>query len=209
MKYKLVIFDFDGTLADSLAFFMETINLLADQYKFKKITSKEADTLRGLDAKEVLHHLGLPLWKTPLVANSFREIMASKVDQISLFKDVPQMLQKLSDRGIILAIVTSNSLENVHRILTNDLVQLIDDLECGTSLFSKQRRLKNILRKVNTVSLDEVIYIGDEIRDMDAASAAGISFGAVCWGYTHADALIARAPTMIFSSVDDIAEKLT
>lgn len=56
MKYKLVIFDFDGTLADSLAFFMETINLLADRYKFKKITSSEADALRGLDAKAVLHN---------------------------------------------------------------------------------------------------------------------------------------------------------
>lgn len=134
--------------------------------------------------------------------------MASKADQISLFKDVPQMLQKLSDQGISLAIVTSNSVDNVTRILTNDLVQFIDYFECGTSLFSKQKRLKNILRKVSNVKTNEIIYIGDEIRDMDAASAVGISFGAVCWGYTHAEALMARAPTLIFSQIDDITEKL-
>ena len=207
MKYKLVIFDFDGTLADSFPFFMATINLLADRYKFKKIGSNDTDTLRGLGAKAVLQHLGLPLWKTPLVANSFRKMMAKQADQISLFEGIPKMLRSLSDQGASLALVTSNSLQNVNRILTTELFNLIDYAECGTSLFSKQRRLNNILKKAS-INHHEVIYIGDEIRDMEAASAEEISFGAVCWGYTHAEALIARSPTLVFSQIDEIVEKL-
>ena len=53
-----------------------------------------------------------------------------------------------------------------------------------------------------------VISIGDEMRDMDAARAAGIAFGGVAWGYADPDALRARGPDAWFETMDDIARTL-
>lgn len=208
MKYKLAIFDFDGTLADSFPFFLATVNELADIHKFKRIDSAELDTLRRYSAREMLAHVGLPLWKAPLVGRSFKQIMAGKIDQIPLFAGVHAMLRALNESGITLSIATSNAYENARHVLTPEITDLMVHPQCGTSLFGKSARLRNILRHTG-VRPTEAILIGDEIRDMEAAQSEGIHFGAVTWGYTSADALIARSPAEVFASVEEIATKIT
>ena len=207
MKYKLAIFDFDGTLADSFPFFLDTVNELADIHKFKRIESSELDTLRRHSAREMLAHVNLPLWKAPLVGRSFKRIMAGKIDQIPLFAGVENMLRALNENGLALSLVTSNAFENVRRVMKPENMDLMVHPECGTSLFGKPSRLRNILRQTG-VQPSEAIYIGDAIRDMDAATCEGIHFGAVTWGYTSADALIERSPAEVFAAVAEIVTKI-
>jgi len=207
MKYKLAIFDFDGTLADSFPFFLTTVNELADIHKFKRIDSAELDTLRRHSAREMLAHVGLPLWKAPLVGRDFKRIMATKINQIRMFAGVETMLRALDERSVVLSVATSNAYENVRHVLTPEITDLMAHPQCGTSLFGKSARLRNILRHTG-IRPDEAIFIGDEIRDMDAAHSEGIDFGAVTWGYTSADALAARSPAEVFSSMDEIVEKI-
>jgi len=126
MKYKLAIFDFDGTLADSFPFFLNTVNELADAHKFRRIDIADIETLRRHSARNMLNHLGLPLWKIPVVARSFKAIMAKKIDQVPLFAGAENMLHALSRNGVVLSLVTSNSYENVCRILNPKNMDLID-----------------------------------------------------------------------------------
>ena len=207
MKYKLAIFDFDGTLADSFPFFLTTVNELADVHKFKRIDSAELDTLRRYSAREMLAHVGLPLWKAPLVGRDFKRIMAGKIDQIPLFAGVETMLRTLHENGVALSVATSNAYENVRNVLTPEITDLMVYPQCGTSLFGKPSRLRNILRQTH-IQPNEAIFIGDELRDMDAAQSEGIHFGAVTWGYTSADALVARSPAEVFYSMDEIVKKI-
>ena len=100
MKYKLDIFDFDGTLAESFSFFLATVNEPAYVYKFKRIDSAKLDTLRRHSAREMLAHVGLPLWKAPLVGRRFNQFMAGKIDQIPLFAGVDAMLRKATPTRI-------------------------------------------------------------------------------------------------------------
>ncbi len=207
MKYKLAIFDFDGTLADSFPFFLTTVNELADIHKFKRIESSELDTLRRCSAREILAHVGLPLWKAPLVGRNFKQIMAGTIDQMPLFAGVETMLRALHENGVALSVATSNAYEIVRHVLTPEIADLLVHPQCGVSLFGKSSRLRNILRQTG-IRPDEAIFIGDELRDMDAADGEGIHFGAVTWGYTSADALAERSPAEVFASVDEIVDTL-
>jgi len=208
MKYKLAIFDFDGTLADSFPFFLNTVNELADAHKFRRVDIADIEILRRYSARNMLNHLGLPFWKIPVVGRSFKAIMAKKIDQVPLFAGVEDMLHALSRNGVVLSLVTSNSYENVRRILHPKNMDLMVYHQCGTSLFGKPSRLKSILRKTG-IPRSEAIYIGDEIRDLEAAHNENIHFGAVSWGYTRADALIEYSPTEIFSCMDEIVKKIS
>lgn len=208
MKYKLAIFDFDGTLADSFPFFLSTVNELADAHQFRKVDIADIDTLRGYDAKRLINHLGLPLWKVPFVGKDYKNRMADKVNQISLFAGVEDMLQSLSSSGILVSLVTSNSFNNVSRVLNSAIMELMVHPQCGATLFGKRPKLKAILQKTGIHS-SQAIYIGDELRDLQAANAENMDFGAVAWGYTRVDALAERSPAAIFYSVKQIVERVT
>ena len=109
MKYKLIIFDFDGTLADTYPWFTQVLNEVADKYKFKKVAESEYEKLRGYDTNEILQYLGVPLWKMPMIANHMRKLMYKDIHQISLFEGIDNLLHCLSNKGVILAVVSSNS----------------------------------------------------------------------------------------------------
>ena len=205
MKYKLIILDFDGTLANTFHWFVKNIRAVADKYGFKKIRNDEVEELRNYDAKHMIKYVGFPLIKLPLIAKHLRCLMSKEIDTIALFDGVPEMLAGLHEKGFTLAVVSTNSEENVRSVLGNDLSKLIVDFECGVSLFSKESKLKKISRKCK-VPLSESIYIADELRDIDSARNLGIDVGVVSWGYTNPEALKKMGPNLFFEKVGEIVE---
>jgi len=207
LKYNLVIFDFDGTLADTFPWFTGIINKVADKYKFRKVSENDQEILRGLGAREIIKYLGIPLWKSPLIANHVRRLLSNNIGEISLFNGVDSLLETLSSRKATIAVLSTNSFANISTVLGPKNTALIDHFECGVSVFGKRPKLRKILKR-NRVPPSEAIYIGDEIRDREAANKEGVAFGAVSWGYTLMEALEACNPTEIFTSVDQISGKL-
>ncbi|MBX9773852.1 MAG: HAD hydrolase-like protein [Xanthobacteraceae bacterium] len=207
MRYKLVIFDFDGTLADSFPWFCRILNEVADRYGFRRTESHEIDALRTMGGRDLMRHFSIPAWKMPFIANYIRKRKSQELDQTRLFDGVDRTLRELSDAGVALALVTSNSEPNARAILGAENANLIRTYECGVSMFGKASRFRRVLRRTGTPAAD-AICIGDEIRDLEAARKAAIAFGAVVWGYTAPEALIAQTPAMVFRAVGEIAEKL-
>jgi len=208
MNYRLVIFDFDGTLADTFPWFSRVLNGVADRFGFKRIEDGQGETLRGLSAQEIIAHLGVPRWKLPLIARHMRKLAAEHRDEIRLFEGVDCMLQDLAERGIRLAVVSSNSEANVRRTLGPHNAGLIADFACGASLFGKAAKFRRVLKRGRALP-SEAICIGDEIRDAEAARTIGIAFGAVAWGYTDPRALRAHNPEVVFDRVQEIVGRLT
>jgi phosphoglycolate phosphatase len=207
MRYKLVIFDFDGTLADSFPWFCRILNDVADRFHFRRTEPHEIDALRTMGARDLMRHFGIPAWKMPFIAHHIRKRKSQELGETRLFDGVDRMLRELSDAGIVLALVTSNSEPNACAILGAENAKLIRYYECGVSMFGKASRFRKVLRRTGIRPAD-AICIGDEIRDLEAARAQGIAFGAVTWGYTVPEALLAHAPTAVFHSVGKIADKL-
>jgi len=207
MKYKLIILDFDGTLADSFQWFINIMDRVADKYNFKKIEKDDIEMMRKSNADKMLKHHGIPLWKTPLIGKHLRKLMSEDIHEIHLFDGISELFKNLADKGVTMGIVTSNSCENVCKVLGSSNSSLIKYYECGVSLFGKSIKLKKII-KHSGIPIDEVIFIGDEIRDLDAAGKTGIKFGAVSWGYTNLEALTAHSPDEVFTTVEEIINKV-
>lgn len=202
-KYKLVIFDLDGTLADSFPWFLRVVNDVAREFDFRQIEPDDVDALRRKGSREILKFLGVPLWKLPMIAARMRALKQSHLPDISLFDGVPAMLKSLKNAGIVLALVSSDSEANARLQLGPDNAALFTHFACGASLFGKAAKFSRVVKQVN-VSPRQAIAIGDEARDCEAARTAGIAFGAVTWGYADPDTLRALNPDEIFSTVDDI-----
>jgi phosphoglycolate phosphatase len=203
LRYNLVIFDFDGTLADSFALFLEAAKVAAERFKFRPIAETDLDRLRSSNAREIIAEVGLPWWKLPAVVRHTREFMRARIEQVSLFDGVDVMLHQLKAQGVQIAIVTSNSQENVERVLGNKNLALIDHLACGASIFGKRSKTRSVL-KASGVSAKAVLSVGDEMRDVEVAQALGLDFAAVTWGYTNPDQLARLPGVKMCRSVHDV-----
>lgn len=207
MKYKLAIFDFDGTLADSLPWAASVVNEFADQYGFQRIDPNDHEQLRNFEAKQLMQHLGVKMWKVPQMAIHVRRRMSEEIERIPMFPGVGEMLRQLVQAGMILAVVSSNSEANVRRVLGPQNAALIRDFDCGAAVFGKASKLKAVFRRCQ-VEPNQAILIGDEIRDAVAARKVKMAFGAVSWGYTNPDALRTQQPEEFFTTVEEIAARL-
>lgn len=208
MKYRLALFDFDGTLADSFPLFAGMLDEVAERFGFPRVAPGEIEGLRGLDTQAILRRLQVPMWKVPRIAMYMRSAFAERSDELRLFPGIPDALRQLHDRSIELGIVSSNATATIQRILGPETAALVRHYECGASLFGKPSKLKKVLRR-SGIAGEEAIYIGDEVRDAHAAAEAGLDFGAVSWGYNLPAALAAQHPTELFGSVDDMVARLT
>jgi phosphoglycolate phosphatase len=206
MPYSLAIFDLDGTLVDSFPWFRRSINDVADRFGFRRVTEDELEEIRAGSTLEILAHLQLPLWKVPAVARYMRRLKAEQTANTPLFPGVPAMLRTLADAGIKLALVTSDSQANARRKL-GDLAALISYYDCAASLFGKPARFRRVIRRAK-IEKAEIIAIGDEVRDVEAARSVGIACGSVAWGYAAPRALLAMKPDFMFERIDDIAHNL-
>jgi phosphoglycolate phosphatase len=207
MKYRLVIFDSDGTLADTLPWMRSIFNDLADEHGFRRVEPEHGLRLRNLEGRALLRELGLPLWKLPRVLAGMRRRMAEHQGTLTLFPGIGAMLHALASSGLKLAVVSSNSRANVERILGPENVNLIAHFFCGATMFGKAAKLRQVLRASSTPAA-QALYIGDEIRDAEAARQAGIHFGAVAWGQHDERALRSQQHAQFFARVEDIADKL-
>jgi phosphoglycolate phosphatase len=202
MPRGLVIFDFDGTLADSFPFFLRVFDLLAEEHGYRRASAGEIALLRRSSAREVMRHVGLPAWRLPLVARDFIRLLRTNRGSVPLFEGVAAVLEELRCAGVQVGVVSSNSYDNVLAVL-GDAARAVRHFECGASIFGKRSRLEKLRRRAG-VDRDATIYVGDQATGLEAARAARIAFGAVAWGYGDFDALRSLAPDETFVRVHDL-----
>lgn len=202
---RLVIFDFDGTLSDSGDWFLSVVDELARKFRFRAVQPGEVEMLRHRSSREVIDFLGISRWKMPLIARYLRKLVGRNAHQIELFPGTPDLLEQLSDMGVKIALVTSNSEANARRILGPQHAARIDFYACGSSLFGKAPKFRRVVKKMG-IPAAATLAIGDETRDIDAAREVGMRAGSVLWGYASEAVLIALGPDATFREPQDILD---
>lgn len=203
MRYRLIIFDFDGTLADSLPWFMLALGSVCDRFGLAPVSSEDALKLRDKSAREIVSQLQIPAWKLPLIARHLQERSKRDASKIRLFAGIDDMLATLAAHGVRMVLASSNAEANVRAVLGEENAAHFESFACGISIFGKAGVIRGIVRRAK-VSPHEVLCIGDEVRDAEAARAVGLPFGAVAWGFNSEDALRRARPHAIFHEVQDI-----
>jgi phosphoglycolate phosphatase len=206
MRFRLAMFDFDGTLADSQDWFLGIFDQVADRFGYRRLAPGDRERLRGLDTKAILHDLGVPAWKLPMIARHVRELATRDIDQIRLFPGAAAMLADLDAGGVQIAVVSSNDEGNVRRVL-GPTAGHVAHFACGASLFGKASNIRGVLKAMRADPRG-AIFIGDEMRDAAAARDVRIDIGLVAWGYADPAFLRSLSPILFFERMDEIAPAL-
>lgn len=206
MKYKLVLWDFDGTLADTLTIALGIYNRMALKKRFKPITDPES--VREMNMREFLKSHNVPAYRVPLAFNTFLKELRRLAPEICLNSGISGVLQSISDLGIRQGVVSSNATETICQCLEANLAKQHFAFISGTSkIFGKERRLKKAIKE-SGCGVHEVLYVGDEIRDIEASRAADMDIAAAGWGLNSATALATHSPTHLISHPDELLEIL-
>ncbi|MCI5144006.1 MAG: HAD family hydrolase [Candidatus Electrothrix sp. AR3] len=203
MKKIVVIFDFDGTLADSFHCFQVIINKLAQEFNFRSVQTAEVDAFRNKNSREVIHALQIPVFKLPIILARAKKEFNKVMPEIQVFPGIRDVLLQLKVEKIMVGLLTSNAVDNVQCFLKNNQLDLFDFIYTSSGLWGKTRRLKKTIAKHN-FARSQVFYIGDETRDIEAARKAGVSIISVAWGYNTIDALKVFSPDYLINTPQEI-----
>ena len=204
-----VAFDFDGTLAESRAALLHLYNDLARRRGYGLLTSENLDDLRGRSIPERCRALGVPTHHLPGLVAQLAKSYANALDDVSLYQDVPPLLRALRGAGYRLAVVSTNDEGNIRAVLRRHGVEdVFESVTCSQRLFGKAHLLKTLLRR-NRLRPNELVYVGDEARDVQASRAIGVRVVGVEWGVDTADRLRSAAPDFLARTPDDLLAWLT
>ena len=201
MPYRLIVWDFDGTLADTLALSAMTYNAMAARHGFRPVA--DLDAARSLTARAFLHRHGIPLWRLPALAVEYRTAVREHMPSIRLFDGMADLLRAVCASGRRLGVLSSNAAENIRACLeANGAGGLFDFVVGYPRLFGKAVAIRKLLRR-ERVGPREFLYVGDEVRDVKAARAAGVDVAAVGWGFHTAELLSRHNPTYLWRRINE------
>ena len=202
---KVIIFDFDGTLADTIDILLSITHRLSAEFGFKSATKEELAQLSNLNSWQILQYSGISIFKFPLLIRRLKAELQSEVPHIQLFPGIKEVLLELKKCGFQLGIITSNSRENVLGALQKNGLQDTFTFIYSGSTFGKHKVIKKWLR-IENIHTEKVVYVGDEIRDIDAAKKTGIKVIAVGWGFNSPQALAAQNPDFLIERPQELIE---
>jgi phosphoglycolate phosphatase-like HAD superfamily hydrolase len=177
---KHIIFDFDGTLADSLPLFIE----LAQELVGITISHDDIERYRNMPSKEILKEVKVPIYRFPALLVKGKAQMMKRMSEVKAFPGLNDVVRQLgADSQNKLYVVSSNSAGIINSFLaTNNLSQNFASIYGNVGLFSKAQAIKKVMKREG-FDVTESVYIGDEVRDIEAAHKVGMPIISVTWGF--------------------------
>lgn len=204
MNYSTLIFDFDGTLADTLDEGVKIYNTLAEKYGLLKVEAEDIPSLQHMTIGRLFDHLGISKHRAPKILYQATRMLKSRIAHLPMIQGMADALPILMEKTAHLGILTSNSVDNVNLFLDSHGLDGVFSFVSSTSkLTGKARHLRSI-QKTYELDSARMIYIGDEIRDIRAGKKAGLAVAAVSWGFNSLESLQAEDPNFMFHHPEEL-----
>lgn len=204
---RIIIFDFDGTIGDTFEAGWEILNQLAGEFGFRVLSREDLPKARDMRTSQLLAFLEVPSTKIHRISSRGTEELKKRIHQIQPLPGTADIIRTLHSRGYTLGIITSNTAENVRIFLKNHGLEHFDFIRSSSKLFGKAREIRAAMKEL-AAAPHEVLFVGDETRDIEACKKAGIRIAAVSWGYNSQSALTALDPDFLFHLPDELLSLL-
>lgn len=205
MPPSCAIFDFDGTIADTLERIFSICNELSSQYGYRSISRDQIDEVRNMSASQLFEFVGVARFKVPIILSKGKKLLYQDVQSIQPIPGMTEVIRETRNRVSTLGILTSNSKENVHAFLKANDLEVFDFISTVSKLSGKAKNLKAILRTF-ALKPNDVVYVGDELRDIKAARKAHVAAAAVTWGFNSLSSLKAKDPDYLFETPRELLD---
>jgi phosphoglycolate phosphatase-like HAD superfamily hydrolase len=187
---KYIIFDFDGTIADTIPVMLTIVSELAQEIGYtKKITAEDLEWVREHEIKDIPGKFGIPFIKIPYLLLKGRDLLNKQMFSVPPCKGILEMLQTLKEKGYKLAILSSNRRDSIQEfIVKHNLASYFDFVHSELNIFGKDKALLSLMKQYQ-MPINESIYVGDEMRDIEACRKIKLDCISAAWGLNSANAL--------------------
>ena len=204
---KVVIFDFDGTLADSIRLAIRLYNDHAAHFGALPVSESDIPKLRQIVRDDgytaALREKHIRISRLPSLVLTISKEMKAHMKEVLPYEGIIVALEELKAKGYRLGVLTSNQEHLVREFLETHNYPLFDFIVSEKTLFGKDKALKRILKKFQ-LQKEEVVYVGDEIRDTSACRKARIEVIGVGWGIAGPDGFVKAMPTKLIKSPEEL-----
>ncbi|NOU89289.1 HAD hydrolase-like protein [Paenibacillus sp. LMG 31460] len=205
---KHILFDFDGTLVDSRALLVKLYNEMAVQYQFRRIRDQDLALLRSLSISERVDRLGVPVLQIPKLVTAGRQLYQENIRTLHIVPGMKEVIARVSSQGMKSSILSSNSEVNIRQILKNNKLDgAFKEIISAKHIFGKHHSIRKVMKQWGT-SPSRMIYVGDELRDIEACRKLGVPIVAVTWGYDSQHLLLSGKPDYLVNSPGELLKTL-
>lgn len=198
-EIKYIVFDFDGTLANTL----EAIRDIAKD-EVGIISDEDFEMMRLEGIKGVIKRYDIKAWELPKVIARFSSKLKKRND-VNLYPQIVELIETITPQYKV-GILSSNSEDNIRQTLDRyNITNKFEFIYSQSSLFGKDKVMKKMCKR-HQIGISEIIYIGDEDRDITACKKVGIKCIAVTYGFNNRERIIKTKPDYIVDSPMEIAE---
>jgi phosphoglycolate phosphatase len=206
-RYALIVFDWDGTLADSTQAIALSIQAACVDMGCPAPSLDAARHVIGLGLREAMAYLvpGLPTSDYDQMIQRYRAHWLPRDPQVALFPGSVAMLAQLAERGHMLAIATGKSSAGLRRALhATGVADFFAATRCADQCASKPApdMLQELMQELATLP-KHTLMVGDTTHDLQMARHAGVDALAICHGAHARDNLVALEP---LACLDDTAQ---
>lgn len=204
---KVVIFDFDGTLANTIDLAISIYNDHAEEFGVSTVDHSELTALRKMGYKKAMKHKGIKWSSLPRIILFIGREMKKHMDSVQPYDGVIDLLEGLKREGFTIGILTSNSAGLVQEFLDKHGFPKFDFVVAEKTIFGKDKALKKIIKRYE-LDPDSVLYVGDEPRDITASRKAGVVSIGVSWGLGGVEGLEPEKPNYLVRTTSELEELL-
>jgi phosphoglycolate phosphatase len=210
VRFRAVIFDLDGTLADTLSDIAEAMNRALAAHGLPTLQPDAYRSLVG-EGVERLVERSVPIDRSDLVAPVLEDLKryytAHMLDQTTAYPGIPELLDRLTERGLPMAVV-SNKPEPATCAMVDQMFDRwhFEAVVGGTEGVPLKPDPTAVLKIASALGVEPstCVYLGDTMTDMQTAVAAGMYPVGVLWGFRDRDELLAHGAQALMKKPLDL-----
>jgi phosphoglycolate phosphatase len=203
---KLLIFDFDGTIANTLNVMYEIYKIMAKKYKLDILTKEAFIAYKKLPILERLQKQNIPLYAIPKIIRDSQKLQMTFLTEAKPFEGIKDVLNELKTMYTLI-IVSSNKKDFIKAFLKTHDMKVFEKVYGKAEIFGKAKKIKKALKKMHA-EVTDTIYIGDETRDLKACQELNLDIISVSYGYDDKALLLAEGAMHIIDKPHDLIETI-